>query len=283
MSLPKHDDATTTLYCEIGGLQVDVTHDDLEPAGLFVRTTTPPPVDTEVDVFLRSSAGMITLRAHVVQVVDVQRAAREHRVPGFGVLFAHVSSQARAWIERTVAQAPRKRPDASTPRPSASLSPAPLAARAGIAERPSPSVPRPAGPAVAKVDSRDGLVSASPRPAPPVNVAPSEARTPRPDRPPHAALRAAATLAVLERELESARAKSPELLLGLDKEAGAAAARDAFLDASRRYHPHRFARYESDAITRVATELFVIYKRAYGALAPPASRPKRSDSGPLNV
>jgi tetratricopeptide (TPR) repeat protein len=55
-------------------------------------------------------------------------------------------------------------------------------------------------------------------------------------------------------------------VLGLDRSADDDAVRDAYLELSRRYHPHRFARYRSAEASRVAGEIFVRIQSAYGRL-----------------
>lgn len=83
-------------------------------------------------------------------------------------------------------------------------------------------------------------------------------------------------VAVLDRFRGDAR-----VALGLPPDAGAAAARDAFLALCRRYHPAKFAR-RSPGVVRLANEAFLAIRRAYDEARrpppapptpPPASRP----------
>jgi cytochrome c-type biogenesis protein CcmH/NrfG len=55
-------------------------------------------------------------------------------------------------------------------------------------------------------------------------------------------------------------------VLGLDRSADDEAVRAAYLELSRRYHPHRFVRYRSAEASRVAGEIFVKIQAAYGRL-----------------
>jgi hypothetical protein len=56
-------------------------------------------------------------------------------------------------------------------------------------------------------------------------------------------------------------------VLGVDPNANDRDSKAAYLALSKRYHPHRFARYDSLQISRVATDIFIATKRAYTAMA----------------
>jgi hypothetical protein len=52
-------------------------------------------------------------------------------------------------------------------------------------------------------------------------------------------------------------------VLQLPKDANARAAERAMLTLSKRYHPHKFARYGSAELQRLASEIFVVIQRAH--------------------
>ena len=84
-----------------------------------------------------------------------------------------------------------------------------------------------------------------------------------------------ATLQRLRAELEKLPTRSPSAVLGLEPTADAETARTAFLEISKRCHPHVYARFDSSEINTAATELFIAYKRAYSAVrATTRSAPK---------
>jgi tetratricopeptide (TPR) repeat protein len=55
-------------------------------------------------------------------------------------------------------------------------------------------------------------------------------------------------------------------LLGIDRSADDEDVRRAYLELSKRFHPHRFARHRSEEVTRLATDLYVQIQAAYGRL-----------------
>jgi hypothetical protein len=73
-------------------------------------------------------------------------------------------------------------------------------------------------------------------------------------------------------EAESLKKLNPFLVLGIGYEAGDADVRQAFGELTKRYHPDRFARYESSELRRVAAEIFVLIRDAYRRLAGEAGR-----------
>ncbi|HEU4734894.1 MAG TPA: DnaJ domain-containing protein [Kofleriaceae bacterium] len=90
-------------------------------------------------------------------------------------------------------------------------------------------------------------------------------------------------------EAESLRKLNPFLVLGLGYEATDAEVRAAFGELTKRYHPDRFARYESTELRQVAAEIFILIRDAYRKLADAGSRAQvlqslgKSMSGPRAV
>ncbi|MFI5309400.1 MAG: hypothetical protein ACHQ53_18740 [Polyangiales bacterium] len=70
------------------------------------------------------------------------------------------------------------------------------------------------------------------------------------------------TLDRLRGELELLSGRAPWEVLGVVASATPETVRGAFLAASKRYHPHVFARFDCHEISAAATELFIAHKRA---------------------
>jgi tetratricopeptide (TPR) repeat protein len=73
-------------------------------------------------------------------------------------------------------------------------------------------------------------------------------------------------------EAESLKKLSPFLVLGVGYEAGEAEIRIAFGELTKRYHPDRFARYESIELRQLAAEIFILIRDAYRRLGDAAGR-----------
>jgi hypothetical protein len=73
-------------------------------------------------------------------------------------------------------------------------------------------------------------------------------------------------LAQLQTQLQELGAKTAWAVLGVSQGATDAQLKAAFFAASKRFHPHLFARYAHPEITRLVTELFIAHKRAYTTL-----------------
>jgi hypothetical protein len=73
-------------------------------------------------------------------------------------------------------------------------------------------------------------------------------------------------------EAESLKKLNPFLVLGVGYEATDAEVRAAFGDLTKRYHPDRFARYESAELRQVAAEIFILIRDAYRKLGDAAAR-----------
>ncbi len=76
----------------------------------------------------------------------------------------------------------------------------------------------------------------------------------------------------LESEAESLRKLNPFLVLGVGYEAGDTDVRAAFGELTKRYHPDRFARYQSTLLRQIAAEIFILIRDAYRKLADDAGR-----------
>jgi hypothetical protein len=64
-------------------------------------------------------------------------------------------------------------------------------------------------------------------------------------------------------EAESLKKLNPFLVLGLGYEVGDPDVRAAFGELTKRYHPDRFARYESPQLRALAAEIFILIRDAY--------------------
>ncbi len=73
-------------------------------------------------------------------------------------------------------------------------------------------------------------------------------------------------------EAESLKKLNPFLVLGVGYEASDADVRAAFGDLTKRYHPDRFARYESTELRQVAAEIFILIRDAYRKLGAESGR-----------
>jgi DnaJ-domain-containing protein 1 len=76
----------------------------------------------------------------------------------------------------------------------------------------------------------------------------------------------------LEAECESLKKLNPFLVLGVSYETSDDAVRHAFGELTKRYHPDRFARYQSQKLRQVAAEIFILIRDAYRRLADDKSR-----------
>jgi tetratricopeptide (TPR) repeat protein len=76
----------------------------------------------------------------------------------------------------------------------------------------------------------------------------------------------------LEAEAESLRKLNPFLVLGVGYETTDTDVRAAFGELTKRYHPDRFARYQSTKLRQIAAEIFILIRDAYRKLADANSR-----------
>jgi tetratricopeptide (TPR) repeat protein len=251
------------VYCEVEGVASEVSAENLRQEGLFIPTPEPLPLDKEVDLFLRSEAGAIELRGLVVQVIDCAEATAQRRSPGFGVLFLNLKDPQRAWIARTrSASEPQRRvssqaqtqPLSKPPVQTAPVQTSPTSTRGAQPRAPAAVTPTPTASTPSTKTSTSKLS---------VDDAIERARASR--KTGTTTLRTSAR-AQLEAQLATLKARSPSEILGLSAPHTVDAAQQAFLALAKRFHPHVFARLDSPEITRLATEIFIVYKRAYDAI-----------------
>jgi len=73
-------------------------------------------------------------------------------------------------------------------------------------------------------------------------------------------------------EADSLKKLNPFLILGVGYEANDGDVRSAFGELTKRYHPDRFARYESTELRQVAAEIFILIRDAYRRIGDEAAR-----------
>src|SRR3569623_2190799 len=76
----------------------------------------------------------------------------------------------------------------------------------------------------------------------------------------------------LEAEAESLKKLNPFLVLGVGYETNDGDVRAAFGELTKRYHPDRFARYQSTQLRQTAAEIFILIRAAYRKRADEQSR-----------
>jgi curved DNA-binding protein CbpA len=79
-------------------------------------------------------------------------------------------------------------------------------------------------------------------------------------------------LTALKTELESLQKLNPFQILGVGYETDDQSVRTAFGELTKRYHPDRFARFQSSGARQLAAEIFIIIRDAYRRLGNDAAR-----------
>ena len=79
-------------------------------------------------------------------------------------------------------------------------------------------------------------------------------------------------VATLRSELAALKGLNPFQLLNVDYRASDDDVRSAFGKLTKRYHPDRFARYQNEEVRSVGTEIYLLLRNAYKALATSQAR-----------
>src|SRR5262249_23801515 len=108
---------------------------------------------------------------------------------------------------------------------------------------------------------------------------------------PQAAAAEQELIAALEEEVRSLRGMNPFQVLGVPYDADDESIRQAFVELSKKYHPDRFARFESERGRRLASEVFMAVRDAYRRIGDAKGRafvrsqmsksPARRDATPI--
>jgi hypothetical protein len=226
------------IYCEIDSLPAELERAELSSAGAFVLSTQPPQVDSEVSIFLRIGEQRFEMTGHVVHSVSCEQAAKQGKKPGYALLFTNLPEGERKRISGTLQSVRASlRPRASPPPKAAAQTKA----------SPPPTASQPSkSPAAASAQQSRSPARPAPQPAAPA-FDPSEL----------------VLLQKLEQELAQVEEKTAWAVLGVSQGAEPERIKTAFFQASKRYHPHLFARYAHPEIKRIVTELFIAHKRAF--------------------
>jgi len=210
---------------------------DLSHGTMFLRAATPPPVGTAVriDLALPSATVIALVGVVAAHVQDPQRGA------GIELTLSPIPASSVWLIESALASEARRR--ATPVRGVPVLGAHPVSGAIPAFEAvpgPSPSSVSAAVPAIH--DHAD------------VAVAEQD------------------LVKALVSEAESLKKLNPFLVLGVGYEAGDAEVRAAFGELTKRYHPDRFARYESTELRQLAAEIFILIRDAYRRLGDAAGR-----------
>ncbi|HEX3759490.1 MAG TPA: DnaJ domain-containing protein [Kofleriaceae bacterium] len=216
---------------------------DLSHGTMFLRAASPPPVGTAVRVDL-------ALPSATVIALD-------------GVVASHVQDPQRGnGIELTLSPIPAS---------SVWLIESALASEARRLATPARGVP---------ISGAYPITGAIPTITTPGNASSVSAVIATVPAVPALAIHDHADVAVAEQDLikalvseaESLKKLNPFLVLGVGYEAGDAEVRAAFGELTKRYHPDRFARYESTELRQLAAEIFILIRDAYRKLGDAAGR-----------
>lgn len=206
---------------------------DLSKGTMFLKASQPPPLGTVLRIDLTlPSASVIELTGVIEQHVADQRGT------GVELRLRPIADSSIWMIESALASEQRRTPPRGLP--AHPQTPAGSGGSSGSSAGPGPGP----GPAAAGVSAPIPAVGDG------ADVAMAETELVR----------------ALHAEVESLKKLNPFLVLGVGYEAGDAEVRKAFGELTKRYHPDRFARYESSELRHVAAEIFILIRDAYRRL-----------------
>jgi tetratricopeptide (TPR) repeat protein len=207
---------------------------EIKAGRLFLRSTAPPHVGTELSIDLTLPSGtVIPLVGRVARIIN-----DGPRGTGVDLVLLRVPPSTLWLIESALASAQRR-----TGSTQAIQAPAP-------APPPLATKPFDAGD-ITLIGDEDGEEA-------PVDIDIEISEEPE------TAAAEASLVAALEGELAGMKGLNPFQLLGVGYEATDQEVRSSFGELSKKTHPDRFAQYESERARVLASEMFVLVREAYG-------------------
>lgn len=211
---------TIKLRCTSWGQLQSIYQRDLTRGGLFLKSSKPPPVGSEMRIDLTlPSDSLIVLRGRIAE--HVPPGGLDGRGPGIDVALETIPQSAMWLIEQALESHAKD-----------------VAAKAAKAPKAAPAAP------VSAAAPEDAAVEAG------RDIADAEDEL----------------IDALEQEFQSLRRLNPFQVLGIGYDTTDEQVRASFGELTRRYHPDRFARYQSQEARRYASEIFILVRDAYRRL-----------------
>ena len=229
--------------CDNWDRVVSLYTQNISRGGMFLKTENPPVVGTELTIQLVLPDGRtLDLPATVAHVVSPERAKMDKRTPGMGIFFQPLTAEQKEIVEQILLDARGSGPSDDNP-----------SAPRGVPAIKEP-IPQPTGgdDESQPYDQLDALDE-----------------------------EAAKLLAALEAELGRLRECRPWEVLGVAPDATDDDIAAAYRTLSKRYHPDVFAQWKAAEVRGVASDCFIVVKKAYERLqALRRVQPKRAQPIP---
>ncbi len=230
------DPLTIKLHCASWGQLDRIYKRDLTRSAVFLKTKSPPPLGTPVRINLTlPSETLIILQGEIGE--HVPPGGLDGRGPGVDVRLS-VIPQSAMWLIESALSSARTRDVSKVQRaPAAATASATRQRRAPPAEPPRPRSED------KELEEGAPLVAAE-----------------------------AELVAALRTEQEALRKRNPFQVLGVGYDADDQKVRDAFARLTKKYHPDRYARYQSIEARELASEVFILIRDAYRRIGSPRAR-----------
>lgn len=215
---------------------------DLARSALFLKSSKPPPIGTKMRINLTlPSDTLIILSGSVTQ--HVPKGGMSGRGPGIDIGLDTIP-QSAMWLIESALSTVNTEDSTVTPIDAASAS---AAKRRSVAP-PTQQARQVTPPPIPSMDDGADLVDAED-----------------------------SLVAALKKELESLSKLNPFQVLGIGYETNDEAVRAAFGELTKRYHPDRYARYQSGDARHYASEIFILIRDAYRKLGSADARARTLD------
>jgi tetratricopeptide (TPR) repeat protein len=231
---------TIKLRCTSWGQLDAIYRRDLMRSAVFLKTTKPPPIGTGVRINLTlPSQTLIILSGAITE--HVPEGGLNGRGPGVDIGLSNIPQSAMWLIESALTSANKNEASAVRSLP-------PAATERAIGQRRSPTHTSAADASLSKM-TEVGLEDGRP-------VLQAEAEL----------------LEALLQELIALSKRNPFQILGVSYDATDQDVRTAFARLTKKYHPDRFARYESRDLRDQASEVYILIRDAYRRIGSPRAR-----------